>query len=298
MSTDWKERVQADADPRVADDRDLQAYRTANLATLRGVVQGVHQDKNSAVSGSGAHIVFNISSAHVADFCRDGYRNAYDLGTASDTRKQVDQAIERATSLAPESIYFGAVELSGAGIGYYGDVCLVLGEVSFGRRSKPLHVLDRNSYDLTRAPASEEIADRERTQGMSFVDAAAEQLQGWQGHWRSDLSDMVASKVQASLPVSKRRWTTGQIASAVLDDEDYLEVLYPRSFDTTSLAEVRLTAAETAAEADIANREARGEACAYHEQKWRQQRRDARAALAKAKVRVRVVTTLGRSRGG
>jgi hypothetical protein len=115
----------------------------------------------------------------------------------------------------------------------------------------------------------------------------------WLGKW-ADLAHMLAMKIIRRLPLAARRWTTGQVAQAVLEDEDYCEVLYPRSFNVGDLAEVRMSAADAATEGDIAQREQAGEAPAAHEIAWRDQRREARRALTRAKVPVRVVTTPGR----
>ena len=71
-------------------------------------------------------------------------------------------------------------------------------------------------------------------------------------------------------------------------------MLYPRSFNAGDLAEVRVSAADAAAEADIAQREQAGESPAAHEVTWRDQRREARRALTRVGVPVRVVTTPGR----
>ena len=49
----------------------------------------------------------------------------------------------------------------------------------------------------------------------------------------------------------ERRLTTGQISEAVLDDEDYIEVLKIGSFDVGALQEARVSAADAAAEAQV-----------------------------------------------
>jgi hypothetical protein len=58
--------------------------------------------------------------------------------------------------VAKEDISFGAIETSGTGIRFYGDMCLVL---------KPppdmdqFLLIDRNSYDVTRNPIAQRVHD-------------------------------------------------------------------------------------------------------------------------------------------
>lgn len=283
------------------------AFLDANVTSVAQVVRGLGPEDKDPKAGAGARVVFNMSCRHLPSFCADSaagaarpYKNAYDLARLSDDRLRVDRVIETATGIDCREVCFGAVETSGTGIRFYGDVCLVLktpAASADGTTDRDdVVVLDRNSYDLIRDPVRGWI-EAEIAAGRSFDDEAARHLQGWLGHWREDLEQVVAVKVLLTLPPASRRWTTGQIAGSVLDDEDYIEVLYPRSFGLGDVHEARLSAADAAAEADIADREAAGEAPAMHELEWRQQRREAKRALARAGVPVRIVTTPGRVKG-
>ena len=119
----------------------------------------------------------------------------------------------------------------------------------------------------------------------------------WSGSWAEPAARHDrATRAWSTLPFEERRWTSGEISRVILDDEDYSEVLFTRSFDVGELAEVRISAVDAAAEGDIADRERTGEAPTLHELEWRQQRRDARKALAAARIPVRVVSTPGRTR--
>src|SRR5205807_859571 len=100
-------------------------------------------------------------SAHVPAFCeasRKGekkpYKNGYDLGkfrlgspppsSEPKLRETVDAALPL-NGVHPEDVYFGAVELFGSGIRFYGDVCLVIARDAIAAGTL---VLDRNSFDL------------------------------------------------------------------------------------------------------------------------------------------------------
>lgn len=291
----------------------LEPYIRANVESVRQLLRGIGPDDTVPNEGAGACIVFNISCTHVPGFCKDSgartqtaYRNTYDLQKAGTKRQTVDEALEavcnaRGVALKKEKIYFAAVETTGTGIRFFGDMSLVMryrpdwesaGKPPAAATPEQLTlVLERNSYDLVRAPLLILIADAvnpdEQRQGF---------VADWAGSWSGELIDMVALRVLRELPIAERRWTSGEIARAILDDEDYSEVLFPRSFDAGELAEVRVTAADAAAEGDIADRERTGEGPGLHELEWRRQRRQARKMLAAARIPVRVVTTPGRVR--
>jgi hypothetical protein len=305
----------------VQDDR--AEYRRANQTAVAQVIQGIGPEDKDPKTGAGSRIVFNMACAHIPSFCNRSssgearpYQNAYDLGRQQyhaniagaapklTRRESVDKALEYATGLKGSDTYFGAAETSGTGVRFYGDMCLVLSSrplVSNGSQEHPgvlsngdCYLLDRNSYDVLREPANSAITATMQQRNQTFEVAAGAYLARWLGTFGHDLARFATEKIVATLPDVSRRWTTGAIAEAVLQDEDYFEVLREGSFGTRDLLEVRVTAADAAAEADIAGRERSGEVTGLHELEWRQQRREARRALALANVPVRIVTTLGR----
>jgi len=302
-------------------------YHRANEGAVAQVMRGMGPDDTDPKAGAGARIVFNIAAAHVLSFCERSakgepkpYQNAYDLHrqvyfvNAADAtlplsrRQLVDKALEHATGQKGPDIYFGAIETSGTGVRFYGDMCLVLSAmpVLSSDSTKPTavpsdgdcYLLDRNSYDVLREPVKSAITDEISRSGGTFDVAAGECLKQWLGTLAQDLVRVATEKVSIAMPSSARLWTGGAIAEVVLQDEDYFEVLRPRSFGTSDLVEVRVSAADAAAEADIATRERAGEAAGLHELEWRQQRREARRALARANVPTRVITTPGRLKAG
>lgn len=299
MSTDWKQEVAGEIASLNLNDPGREEFLRENIQSVGQVIAGLGPDDSKPQDGAGARIVFNMSCKHVPDFCKDSasganaYKNAYKF-SPSRKRVAVDETIERCSALlgpavAKEDISFGAIETSGTGIRFYGDMCLVL--------KPPLDMdqfllIDRNSYDVARNPIAQRVRDAIKP-GVTEEQARVVEMSRWFGRW-TDLVHLLAMKIIRRLPLAARRWTTGQVAQAVLEDEDYCEVLYPRSFNAGDLAEVRLSAADAAAEADIAQREQAGEAPAAHEATWRDQRREARRALTRASVPVRVVTTPGR----
>ena len=302
MSTDWKQEIAGEIASLNLNDPHREEFLRENIESVGQVIAGLGPDDSKPRDGAGARIVFNMSCEHVPDFCKDSasgrkdaYKNAYKLSRSpSPKRIAVDEIVERCSallgpSLAKENISFGAIETSGTGIRFYGDMCLVL--------KPPLDMdqfllIDRNSYDVARNPIAQRVRDAVSL-GVTEELARTVEMSRWLGTWAA-LVHMLAMKIIRRLPLAARRWTTGQVAQAVLEDEDYCEVLFPRSFEVGDLAEVRVSAADAAAEADIAQREQAGESPAAHEITWRDQRRRARRALTKAGVPVRVVTTPGR----
>lgn len=322
-STNWADELEAEIKAKLsgarsaADALELEDYMRANVASVKQLLRGIGPDDSMPDTGAGARIVFNMSCKHVPMLCGlDGggaqatYKNAYDLNKVTDRRRGVDEIIEKVCreldpNIAKESVYFAAVETTGTGIRFFGDMCLVM-------RSRPewradedstssqipqidttIVVLERNSYDLVRSP----VAERIQTAGSNSRKKSESIAAGWVGTWAHDLLDMVALWVLRELSMEKRRWTSGEIAQVVLDDEDYFEVLFPRSFGASEIMEVRTSASDAAAEGDIADRERTGESPGLHELEWRQQRREARRALARFGIPVRVVTTIGRVKG-
>jgi hypothetical protein len=299
MSTDWEQVVNVEIENLTDKWSVRQEFLLENVASVSQVIAGLGPDDSKPRDGAGARVVFNMACIHVAEFCNDStsspnaYKNAYKF-SPSRKRVTVDETVERCAvalghSIAKEDISFGAIETSGTGIRFYGDMCLVLKPPS---DMDQLVLIDRNSYDVARNPIAQRVTYG-MSQGLTEAQARDNEMIAWLGRW-ADLAHMLAVKIIRRLPLGARRWTTGQIAQAVLEDEDYCEVLYPRSFNAGDLAEVRLSAADAAAESDITVREQSGEAPALHEIAWRDQRREARRALTRAKVPVRVVTTPGR----
>jgi len=308
MPIDWKSQLKDFVQHAKDRNPDASPFVDANVSAVSQVVRGLGPDDRTPNAGAGARIVFNMACKHVSEFCRASkineprpYKNAYDLKRVEtgSRRARVDQVIGEVTTLACKDVLFGALETSGTGIRFYGDMSLVLKIPDEGRPDSwaTVQVLDRNSYDLEREPSRSKITEQCKDGSISYLGAAAGELSKWLGEWGASLEQVVAIKVLLALPNANRRWTTGQIAAQVLDDEDYVEVLYPRSFGHSDVHEVRVSAADAAAEADIADREANGEAPGLHELEWRQQRREAKRALAELGVPLRVVTTAGRIKG-
>lgn len=310
----WSQRIAGlvAAEP----DRKLQSYRSANAEMIRGSLLGYGPDSRSVAAGAGMRVVFNMSSAHVPAFFAAGpaaprvspYQNRYDraaqsLGDAPPTRgirEKVDAAVAATHNagasplqqISPEDIYYGAVELNGPGIRYFGDVSLV---VKPDKSVDGTLVLYRNSYDLSRKPVVEGVyvaGDEAAT-----LRNAQRELNSWAGLWPRDPPEMAACKILEGLPATARRLTTGMVSAGVLVDEDYLEVIRIGSFGYPDLEEMRLTAADAAAEARIADRIRSGPAPSFAEMLWRYRRRESERAAARQNVRSRVIVTAGRDRG-
>ena len=264
----------------------------ANSDMIDRVIGGMGPDSTSASSEGGAHAVANMACDHAPKFCdpepgKKAYQNAYDLKQVKPvgaTRHRVDGAVAPLANAQPEDLYFLAIEINGTGVRFYGDLCLVL------KKDEELNnttILNGNSYDLVRPPQSM------KTDTKLGLDAAAADFRGI---WDRDLAAMATLKVFDTRR-SERRLTTGQISDAVLDDEDYLEVLKVGTFDAGDLHEVRISAASAAEETAISERMRVGPTPPAASLLWRKRRRDAVASLNRAGVKVRTVSHTGRLKG-
>jgi hypothetical protein len=277
-------------------------YARANARAAGDAARGQGPDTNVARAENGVHAVANIPSVHIPAFVRlslNGdaapYKNGYDLerfrigdsARPPGRREVVDVALPAGP---PEKLYFCAVELNGPGLGFYGDVCLVLRQE---RIVADTVVLDRNSFDLERSP----IADRFRYAPENERHRArTAYARAWSGRWGTDLSDMIQSRVIEALGGGTRRVTTGQISDVLLDDEDYMEVLLLNSFAAKDIQEARVSAADAALDAQIADRMQRGPVPSFAALRYRHLRRRAESELRRVGVATKVVTTTGRKR--
>jgi hypothetical protein len=272
-------------------------YRSANADVIRRVVKGIGIDSGRRSAASGARVVFNIACAHVRAMLANKYLNGYDLAKArigsqppkpvSDRRRAIDTAVAKCAGGAAtaESLYYAALEINGAGMRYYGDMCLVL---RADKVKDETLVLFRNSYDLDREPI------RSRVGGNP--DLLEDEALALSGRWPNDVADMAVCKLLDGAAALPRLMTTGAVSEGVLADEDYIEIPRVVSFGAGDLAEIRTSAADAAFEALIANRETQGPSTTFARLLWRARRRDAERAARERGVDLRVVGTHGRVR--
>jgi hypothetical protein len=286
------------------------AFFAANKDATARAIDGFGVDDTVKSGSAGAHVVFNVSSAYIPAICSSkdrsyAYKNSYDLGAHrvgdKSRRDKIDSALP--TASLKEHVYFGAVEINGCGIRFYGDICLVL----CGNFVPPeTIILDRNSYDVERPPLNAAI-EKALTAGDKDTARreAAEQLSAI---WKDDLSEVAFAKICDRLGVRTRRLTTGDISDGVLLDEDYIEVLLVReevrdgmkrylSFDISEVLQARTAPSEAVLEERIDGVSADGGGPSLEQLAWLRQRRDAARALRDAGIPLRVVTFSGRSRG-
>lgn len=281
----------------------LLAWREADRDTIRNVVVGTSPYSGSVKPEGAARVVFNISSAHIPAFV-DGksgaaYLNRYDVSASTrvgttpggpDVRDLIDQTLaDLIEGVGKNKLYYGAVELNGSGIRYYGDVSLVLKIDSVDGDTT---VLDRNSFDLICAPLRDKTFPGNRW-SASAAKAQADQIAGI---WNDDLQDMAVRKALDAGRSVERRITVGTISEGILSDEDYMEVIRPGSFDVTHVAEARLAAPDAALDGRVADRLRRGPVPDWADLLWRHRRRKSDAALRGKGVRTRVVASSGRVR--
>jgi hypothetical protein len=286
----------------------LKQFTEANLAAIEGAIEGKGPDAADPDPRAGVRAVINIASVHIPNFCErsrtrrhPAYLNSYDLKTTHirigepppdhhwKRREIVDNALAAVHQRGMNEVYYAAAELNGAGVRFYGDICLVLKQDEVSPDTK---VLDRNSYEVLRAPfrdAVEKRADEGRKQA-----ARRTILLALAGSFDVDLKTISALKVLATTGERDRRLSTGQISGGVLDDEDYIEILKIGSFDANGVEAARLSNAEIALEGHVEQLLQRNRPASHSARLWLMERRAATRTLSDMGIEIAVVTTPGR----
>lgn len=275
------------------------AYRSANAQGVVRAVLGIGPYGKTPDPRAGVRAVINIASAHISAFCNSGYKNGYELGSIRigsagglSRREMVDRALPLPAASGPapsyKSVYFAAAELNGAGIRYYGDICLVLDKNEVAADTR---LLERNSYDLLLPP----ISDRIDASPKPSEDARKDEALDMAGLWGTDLGEMAAIKVLGD-GADERLLTVGRISNGILSDEDYLEVLHVKKVMTGSLTEARTGLSDAMLETRLEDELRRGRPLRPEELIWVQQRRAAASALRGHGISIRVISTSGRQR--
>jgi hypothetical protein len=306
---DWKQLVSDLVRQLGASDQELESYRRADAEMIRSTLRGYGPHSGKQKAEAGARAVYNLSAAHVpavvaARAASNPYKNRYDmramLGQPAPVpqplRERVDTAIGQLIKQSDgRDLYYGAAEVNGAGIRYYGDICLVLKPDAIPAETL---ILDRNSFDLGCEPICRRItmAGTVARPETDWPSEAAKQAEQLRGGWEEDLADMATYKILDGDKNVQRRLSTAPISDGVLSDEDYIEVVRLGSFGTDELEEARISAADAGADGRIADRLTRGPTPSLAELQWRHRRRLADQALASKRVRTRIVATSGRAR--
>jgi hypothetical protein len=279
---------------RVASGGTGNGYREANADIIERAINGIGTISGAAREGEGVRVVYNMANAHLPRVLEHGYRNCYrrdqrnigDVRPVSSRRTGVDKEI--AAGISPsvdyKDIHYGAVELNGTGMRYYGDICVVLKTTEFDDDTVVLH---RNSYDLTRSPMADRIALGTPVQVL---------IDGIAGR-RPDVASMLVCKVIRDPLADERLLTVGHIAASLLHDEDYFEVVRLSHFACAHIEEIRVSAADTTLELSIDDRQRQGATPSLAELIWRYRREQACKAAAAHGIPYRVVTSDGRVRG-
>ncbi len=285
-------------------DRDRKTFLHANGEAVVRALAGLPVDGRARSPGTGGCVVVNMSAAHVPALIQSGaYKNCYELDqgarlgaplSTSPKRRLVDEALQPLHGKRSEDIYFAAIEFNGCGVGFYGDCCLVLKD---DVTQEDMVVLDRNSYDLIREPLQTQIDNTARTERISETAARQQAAAQRAGRMCDHLAPIAAIKVLESRQPVMRLVTTGAVSEGVLDDEDYIEVLRPKTFNIDHVREVRLAPADVALDERIRSRALVGVPPSQAEALWRGRRRAAEASLRANDVPVRVMTTAGRTKG-
>ncbi len=274
------------------------AYVAANLEMICRTMEGRGPEDPRQLAAGRAKAVVCMSSAHMPAFCNDkgdrAYKNGYAVGSLQrplagvapkdiPRRVRLDAVIGKLAHCKPEDIHYAAMELNGTGVRFYGDMCMVLKSIPADTL-----LLDRNSYDVLRAPICGTFNPR-------IAASLATQLKKIAGVWVTDAANMAATKILGSSIVAPRRMTTGQVSDGLLCDEDYVEVILTQSFSVDAVLEVRLHPNDVAKAEHIRGLEFRkAPRCAQLE--WGRRRRAAEDALLAARIPMRVVSDSGRSK--
>jgi hypothetical protein len=291
----WSSRV----DEWVARADDAQRpYREANRLMIERAIDGRPRDGGSRNAAFASRAVINVAAAHVPDVLNNGYRNCYDnrlplIGSkparVSKTRERVDEIVaELIPGSIREQLYFAAVELNGPGVRFYGDVCLIVRQSEFDDDAV---VLDRNSYDLARPP----LAPGDGTD-VEHLRRKARAITGR----RSDVPAMATLKILEGAGDRGRLVTVGQVSQGMVEDEDYIEVpLYRPEGNRLSAKHFergRLSAADVALDARVADGVANGPTPDLVDLLWRERRRAAAKAMREADLPLSTVVSQGRLR--
>lgn len=234
------------------------------------------------------HVIFNIGADALAEYMRsDNYKNIYEcpmVGSKvlkpSATRRQVDELI----GLAPaENFYFCAASIGGTGMRYYGEYCVAL--KSPDDQVSVKEGLDRNSYDLIKAPLA----------ALLDVDNPKSRVDRLKFKFRStEFADMLAVKVLQHQSFRPRLLTAGNIGEAVLSDEDYVELFHEDKIRRNTILEVRSHPEDEMTETAIQARWERGGSVSPQQLLWLQRRQAARKAMDANDIVHRVVSGSGR----
>jgi hypothetical protein len=241
---DWKQLASNLASQLGSGDQQLESYRRADAEIIRSALRGYGPHSGMQKAEAGARAVYNLSAAHVPAVVAAGaaanrpYKNRYDmraiLGQPAPSprplRERVDDAIGQLIKQRDgRDLYYGAAEVNGAGIRYYGDICLVLKPSAVPADTL---ILDRNSFDLGCEPIRSRITmvGRVARPQADWPAEAVKQADQLQGRWEKDLADMATCKILDGGKNVQRRLTTAPISDGVLSDEDYIEVVRLTSF--------------------------------------------------------------------
>lgn len=294
-----------------AADQESQAYFDANKDMVAATLQG-NSPHGGAQQRHGLCVVFNLSALNAIRFLlsqRRGpgfgtylnrHRTPNPVGrplAGPSIRDRIDAALSAVSTtlnlvpLGPTDAHYGAMELNGTGIRYFGDICLVLRADNVDPKTL---ILLRNSYDLNVTPVSRRFGGLNRTEQDELATSILKDE--WAGEWLAHGHFIAGKKIMDQAPETTRRMTTAQISQGVLDDEDYVEVVRAGTFTPDALLEVRQTAEDAAAEALIGDRSRVGHAPDAAQALWRHRRRALARLAQEHALPVRVVTTSGRTR--
>lgn len=289
---DWK----TDAEGRIHDeDESRSAYKSANADIIARAVDGAGTVSGVYRNRDGVRAVFNVSSSHLPAILDDRYQNCYAVTSRrvigqrqsiSQRRQAVDRVVAAAIPCEPKytDLHYGAVELNGVGMRYYGDACIVL------KRDELQHdtvVLFRNSYDLVRPPMLDSF--------LESNERAVELATSIMGT-RADVTYMLACKMMHDPGIGERLLTIGRISQELIHDEDYFEVVRTRDFGHANIEEVRVSPGEVALELQIAEQIDSGPPPTLAELIWMYRREEARRAAARHGIPVRITISDGRTR--
>ncbi|MFN5997176.1 MAG: hypothetical protein ACK47C_00605 [Paracoccaceae bacterium] len=294
-----------------APDQFSRDYFEANKDMVVSTLQG-NSPHGGAQQRHGLCVVFNLSALNVIRFLLS-QRRGPGFGTylnrhsaqrpvgrphaGPSIRDRIDAALSAISTtlnlvpLGPIDAHYGAMELNGTGIRYFGDICLVLRADNVDPKTL---ILLRNSYDLNVTPVSRRFGGLNRTAQDDLAQTILKDE--WAGEWLAHGHFIAGKKIMDAAPETTRRMTTAQISQGVLDDEDYVEVVRAGSFTSHALLEIRQTAEDAAAEALIGDRSRIGHTPSAAHALWRHRRRAVARLAQEHALPIRVVTTSGRTR--
>jgi hypothetical protein len=236
----------------------------------------------------GARLVVNMGNGALLSLLDEGrYLNAYQMIAAglsngavriSDTRRRIDAVLmDNGLIEEPGTTWFAAVSLEGTGIRFYGEYAVALKPQ---KQEQVISYFDRNCYHIIDPP----LRSWDTSQVCTMLKSN-----------REELKLVIAAKVLLRESVIERLLTAGQVADALLCDEDYVEAYVGEEIASEDIEEVRDSAANATLANEIRQRAYENRMPSLAEVNWLHRREVLLGVLERQTFPTRLVLSSGRT---